>query len=102
MVADSGHILLEGAPGELDTRAIGPDLVANVKGVEDVHHVHVWSITQSRRMVTLHACGRRGCRSDRIVKDIKARLIERFGLDHATIEIERGECADATPAKVSG
>ena len=26
VVADAGHILLEGAPGELDTRAIGPDL----------------------------------------------------------------------------
>ena len=35
VVADSGHILLEGAPGELDTRAIGPDLVAHVKGVEE-------------------------------------------------------------------
>ena len=33
VVADAGHILLEGAPGELDTRAIGPDLVANVAGV---------------------------------------------------------------------
>src|SRR4249920_3664203 len=43
--ADAGHILLEGAPGELDTRAIGPDLVANIKGLTEVHHVHVWSIT---------------------------------------------------------
>ena len=56
MVADAGHILLEGAPQELDTRAIGPDLIANVPGVDSVHHVHVWSITQERRMVTLHAC----------------------------------------------
>jgi len=95
VVADSGHILLEGAPGELDTRAIGPDLVANVKGVKDVHHVHVWSITQSRRMVTLHACIGEGEDSDLIVKNIKARLKERFGLDHATVEIERGACADA-------
>ncbi len=101
MVADSGHILLEGAPGELDTRAIGPDLVAHVKGVEGVHHVHVWSITQSRRMVTLHAAVGEDADQKRIVKDIKARLVERFGLDHATVEIECGECADATPAKVS-
>jgi cobalt-zinc-cadmium efflux system protein len=101
VVADSGHILLEGAPGELDTRAIGPDLIAHVKGVEDVHHVHVWSITQSRRMVTLHAAVGEDADQKRIVKDIKARLIERFGLDHATIEIECGECADASPAKVS-
>jgi cobalt-zinc-cadmium efflux system protein len=95
VVAEAGHILLEGAPGGLDTRAIGPDLVANVKGIEGVHHVHVWSITQSRRMVTLHACIGEKQNSDKAVRNIKARLKERFGLDHATIEIERGECADA-------
>jgi len=94
VVVDAGHILLEGAPGELDTRAIGPDLIANVKGVEGVHHVHVWSITQSRRMVTLHACIGGMEDSDLMVRGIKARLKERFGLDHATVEIERGECAD--------
>jgi len=101
VVADAGHILLEGAPGELDTRAIGPDLIANVKGVEGIHHVHVWSITQSRRMVTLHACIGERQNSDKAVRNIKARLKERFGLDHATIEIERGVCADdeAVPAK---
>jgi cobalt-zinc-cadmium efflux system protein len=95
VVGEAGHILLEGAPGELDTRAIPPELIANVKGVEGVHHVHVWSITQSRRMVTLHACIGEREDSDRIVRAIKARLKERFGLDHATIEIERSECADA-------
>ena len=100
VVADAGHILLEGAPGELDTRAIGPDLVANVKGVQEVHHVHVWSITQSRRMVTLHALIGEREDSDRVVRSIKARLKEHFGLDHATIETERGACADAPAEKL--
>jgi cobalt-zinc-cadmium efflux system protein len=99
VVADAGHILLEGAPEEIDTRAIGPDLIANVEGVGEVHHVHVWSITQSRRMVTLHACVAASEDQDRMVRNIKARLKERFGLDHATVEIERGTCADAAPAK---
>jgi cobalt-zinc-cadmium efflux system protein len=95
VVADAGHILLEGAPQELDTRAIGPDLVASVPGLKEVHHVHVWSITQRRKMVTLHACVGEAADSDQLVKAIKARLKSAFGLDHATIEIERGECADA-------
>ena len=95
VVEDSGHILLEGAPHELDTRHIEPDLVANVPGVISVHHVHVWSITQERRMVTMHACVDKGLAGDRMVKAIKQRLHERFGLDHATVEIEHGECADA-------
>jgi cobalt-zinc-cadmium efflux system protein len=102
VVAEAGHILLEGAPGELDTRVIGPDLVANVKGVEGIHHVHVWSITQSRRMVTLHACIGERQSSDKAVRNIKARLKERFGLDHATIEIERGVCADDELAPAKG
>jgi cobalt-zinc-cadmium efflux system protein len=57
--------------------------------------VHVWSITQSRRMVTLHALIGDAEDSDKLVKDIKRRLKQRFGLDHATVEIERGACADA-------
>ncbi|MGD0531260.1 MAG: cation diffusion facilitator family transporter [Methyloceanibacter sp.] len=99
VVAASGHILLEGAPHELDTRHIGPDLIANVPGVESVHHLHVWSITQERRMVTLHVCIGETQDSDRLVKAIKQRLKDRFGLDHVTVEIERGECADAADAK---
>jgi len=101
VVAASAHILLEGAPKELDTREIGPDLVANIESVEAVHHVHVWSITQSRRMVTLHALICDGANSDKVVQGIKARLKEKFGLDHATVEIERGACADEEVKKAS-
>jgi len=95
VVAASAHILLEGAPKELDTRDIAPDLVANVPGVDAVHHVHVWSITQSRRMVTLHAVIGEAQDIDAVVQGIKARLKTAFNLDHATVEIERGACADA-------
>jgi cobalt-zinc-cadmium efflux system protein len=101
VVSASAHILLEGAPKELDTRKIGPDLVVNVEGVDGVHHVHVWSITQSRRMVTLHALVCETTDSDKVVKDIKARLKEKFGLDHATIEIEHEACADEEPKRAS-
>ncbi len=45
--------------------------------------------------MTLHACIEEGLHGERMVKAIKARLKERFGLDHATVEIERGVCADA-------
>ncbi len=57
--------------------------------------MHVWSITQERRMVTLHACIGEADDTDRLVRGIKERLKARFGLDHATVEIEHRECADA-------
>ncbi len=94
MVRDSAHILLEAAPAGVAVGEIAGDLEAAIPDVEDVHHVHAWSITQERPMVTLHA---RVCETadiDRTVVAIKARLRARFGIDHATVEIERGDCAD--------
>lgn len=101
VVAASAHILLEGAPKELDSRDIAPDLAANVEGVEAVHHVHVWSITQSRRMVTLHAVIGDAEDIDAVVQAIKARLKEKFKLDHATVEVERCMCADEEPKRAN-
>jgi cobalt-zinc-cadmium efflux system protein len=97
VIAESGHILLEGAPKGIDTRDIGPDLIGHVPGVCDVHHVHVWAITQERLMVTLHAEIGEAGDAEAAVLAIKRRLHERFGLDHATVEIERGACADSAP-----
>jgi cobalt-zinc-cadmium efflux system protein len=95
VISESGHILLEGAPQGIDTREIGPDLIANVPCVCDVHHVHVWAITQERTMVTLHAEIGPSDDVDAAVLAIKKRLQDRFGLSHATVEIEHGICADA-------
>jgi len=95
LVKDSARILLEAAPKHLDVRDIAPDLVAAIPEVEDVHHVHAWAITENRAMVTLHARVPAGARPDPIAAAIKARLAERFGIAHATVEIECEGCADA-------
>jgi len=94
VVAEAGHILLEGTPPEIDTRAIAADLVATIPAVEEVHHVHVWSLTQERRVATLHARIAPDADPDAIVRSIKRRLNSAYNLDHATIEIEHGGCAD--------
>ena len=73
LVRESGHILLEGAPDHLDVRTLREDLVAAVPGVEDMHHVHAWSLTQDKPMLTLHARIADSHGSDRITSAIKAR-----------------------------
>lgn len=94
IAAEAGHILLEGAPAGLDVRTIGPDLVENVPGVADVHHVHAWSLTQKKPLVTLHARLEEPHGSQATLTAIKARLRERFGIGHATVEMEQDGCAD--------
>lgn len=94
LVRDSGHILLEGTPTRLDTKAIGAAIAEAVPGVIDIHHVHVWSITEKRRMATLHACIAEDADGPRTVRAIKALLTRQFRIEHATVEIERGKCSD--------
>jgi len=95
VVRESGHILLEGAPEGLDSRQITEDIKLHVNGVSDVHHVHAWSINENRPMITLHARLSDRHAPDAVVAAIKTRLHDHFGIDHATVEIEFDDCADA-------
>ena len=90
VVRESGHILLEGSPPDVDVAAIGHDLVAAIEAVEDVHHLHLWSITQERPMATLHARLRPGSDAGEAILAIKRRLKSQFRIDHATVEVEFG------------
>ncbi|MDH3701444.1 MAG: cation diffusion facilitator family transporter [Alphaproteobacteria bacterium] len=94
VVKDSSHILLEGAPAELDSRAIAEDLTSHIPEVVDIHHIHAWSITQERPMMTLHARVSDEARPEVVSAAIKARLAEHFRVEHATVEIEHDDCAD--------
>ena len=94
VVHESGHILLEGAPEGVDNREIAKDLMQTFPTIADVHHVHAWSITEERPMITLHARLEESMPPERVTADIKQRLKERFGIGHATVEIEYGNCAD--------
>ena len=94
LVADTGRILLEAAPENLDVRKLREDLMASVPGVEDIHHVHAWSLTEDRPMITLHARIADIRAGDGVASAIKARLHDRHGVSHATVEIECGACAD--------
>jgi cobalt-zinc-cadmium efflux system protein len=94
IVADSGHILLEGSPPGFDARAVKDDIRAALPYVLDVHHVHAWSISQERPMVTLHANVSDNTKASDAVRDIKRMLAENFRITHATVEIEYGACVD--------
>jgi cobalt-zinc-cadmium efflux system protein len=94
VVADSGHILLEGSPPGFDSRALRDELRSALPFVLDVHHVHAWSISQERPMVTLHASIAASMDSAVAVREIKRLLAAEFRITHATIEIEFDACGD--------
>lgn len=89
VVRDAGRILLEAAPVGKDTREIAADL-QSLPGVDHVHHVHLWSISEARPMITLQARLAAGADAVAARFAMRDRLASHHGIDHATIEIEHG------------
>ena len=98
LMREAAHVLLEGVPARLDREAILKDIQSSVAGVEDIHHMHVWSLDGSSNMATLHASLQEGVDAQTAVKAIKSRLASKHQIAHATVEPEFGQCADAEPA----
>ncbi len=87
VVVESGHILLEGSPRDLDSRQIKSELREAIAGVVNIEHLHVWSITQERRMATMEAEFSAEADPAAVKQQIKALMEERFRVGHVTIEI---------------
>jgi cobalt-zinc-cadmium efflux system protein len=90
---ESAHILLEGTPDGLDAEIVERALRAVIPELDGIHHLHSWSLTDERPMVTLHAMIKQGSDSDRCIKSIATTLERSFNVSHATIQIEY-ECCD--------
>ena len=95
LTRESGHILLEGAPDDLDAATLRREIPEQLEAVCNVHHVHVWSLTPGRHLVSLHAAIDEGEDRQATLVAIRSLLVERYGLHHATIQLEsRHHCAD--------
>jgi cobalt-zinc-cadmium efflux system protein len=94
LLRDTTSVLLEGTPKGLDPDAIEA-AVASQDGVEAVHHLHLWSLSSDQPAlsahvvlageVTLHEAQQRG-------NELKDILSSRYGIDHATLELECHPC----------
>lgn len=92
----SAHILLEGVPEGLDLEQIRIDIISDINGVRDIHHVHLWQLGGGKRMATLHARLQDDMPSEDAIRAIQALLKERFSVVHATVQIDAGDCDQNT------
>ncbi len=89
----SGHILLEGTPPSVDVDRLRRDLLDTVAGVEDIHHLHVWLLTEKQPLVTFHARIKPGTNNDTVLAALQTVLADKYGFDHTTIQLEHDLCS---------
>jgi len=94
LVRRSAHILMEGSPDWLDVGELRNTLEERIPAIRDVHHVHAWLVGPNETLLTMHASVTAAADPAVVLKDAKVLLAERFGITHATIQIEVEECVD--------
>ncbi len=92
VVRRSWHVLMEATPEGVDVTEIEQAL-ETLDGVADIHHLHAWSLTPGKPLITLHARITQGSDPDAVLGRIKRTLNDRFRIDHSTIQMESA-CAD--------
>ena len=83
---DSAIAILDGVPASVDTDEIKEHLM-EIKGVTNIHHVHVWGISTNENALTAHIEIEDTNRLSEIKKELKAEL-EEHNIKHSTLEFE--------------
>lgn len=83
------HVLLEGTPAHIDIYRLCSD-IEDLEGVTLIHDVHVWTITSGSDAFTAHvlvdpALGR----LEDLREEILSLIHNRYGIGHATVQLER-------------
>lgn len=90
VLRQSAHILLEGAPADIDRDRLRSDLLAEVPGLTDVYHIHLWSLAEGKINATMHAVLASEGETGQVLDQMREQLKTRHGIEHVTIEVSAG------------
>ncbi len=91
MIRECIHILMEGTPEHVDMKKLTERLMS-VKGVINVHDLHVWTITSGRDAMSAHIRIDENAIPNVVLNEISMIAQSEFNLRHSTLQIEQQEC----------
>jgi len=90
ILRESGHILLEGLPREMDLQRVARALLT-IEGVEEVHDIHIWTLGPGMTALSCHVripdMHMEGC--ENLLQKMRGLLMRDFHITHTTIQFER-------------
>lgn len=95
LIRESTNVLLEGTPAHINLAAV-EDAILETAGVDDVHDLHLWTITSGREALSAHVIHAHAISQPDLLKELRTKLHDRFGVDHLTIQMETPDFEDET------
>ncbi len=95
LLRQSVAVLMEGAPGHIDVDAVR-DALGAVHGVDDVHDLHVWTITSGFVALSAHLVVGASADAADVLSRSERCLVDRFAIRHSTLQLDVGtRCGQA-------
>ena len=99
LLRQSVDLVMDAVPAGVDQAAVQAAL-ERLPGVVEVHDLHIWGLSTTRSALTAHLVLAR--HDPGLVQAACAMLRDRFGLDHATLQVEEGEAAARCALRPAG
>ena len=91
LLSEAVGVLLEGTPRDVDLLVLRSSL-SQVKGVSDVHDLHVWALTSGVNAMSVHVVAPDGDDRDTVIARVRQCARERK-IAHVTVQVETVGCA---------
>ena len=92
LLRDSANLALDKVPEGVDAAAVRAYLAA-LPGVSEVHDLHIWGLSTTETALTVHLVRPGAGTDDALLCRACEELRERFGIGHATVQVEEGDPA---------
>ena len=98
LVGQTVNVLMEGTPPGIEPSAVAAAIEEDPQ-VRSVHHVHVWSLDGRRTALSGHVVvgDVRLSETEDVLRRVGAELRRRFGIDHATLQLESHSDTEGCP-----
>ena len=94
LARDAMNLALDAVPGGINQDEVRAYL-RTLPGVSEVHDLHIWAMSTTETALTAHLVRPGASLDDRLLYDTARELARRFGIGHATLQIEAGRADQA-------
>jgi cobalt-zinc-cadmium efflux system protein len=97
LMKESLRLSLDGVPSNIHLEEVIAS-IQKVKGVKDVHHVHIWPLSSTENAMTAHLVLEETVQGEQeaSIKHELRHLLEHQNIQHVTLETEREDCRNGS------
>ena len=92
LLQESLDLALDAVPKGIEPRQV-EEYLAALPGVSEVHDLHIWGLSTTEAALTAHLVMPDSTGEDEFLRQITRELHDRFRIEHATLQVERGNLA---------